>query len=228
MKRLLLVVLLFGLMGMSDMAQPTEIWWGEFVRAIDGNLIVAKPIGYNLEETIRLSGIDAPEMGERLGREAQQFITEKLKGKQIAVDTQVGSPDFFGRILGVVYYLQPGKVTADAFKNLNAELLSAGLAYWDQMRSPMSYAYEEAQNNARLASKGIWGTLDRSDTRLSSAEEPGWYVIKDSGGNYDIMSFEQLPKVVSGPFESREAADNARLAASEDRNRLQAGAEPPQ
>jgi endonuclease YncB( thermonuclease family) len=227
MKRLLMIVLLFGLMGTSVMAQPTEIWWGEFIRAIDGNLIVAKPVGYNIEETIRLSGIDAPEMGERLGREAQQFVEAKLKGKQIAVDTQAGSPDHFGRILGVVYYLQPGKVTADAFKNLNAELLNSGLAYWDQMRSPVSYLYEEAQSEARQASKGLWGVSGRSDTRLSSAEEPGWYVIKDSAGNYDIMSLEQLPKVVSGPFDSREGADHARLAASQDRNRFQAGAEGP-
>jgi endonuclease YncB( thermonuclease family) len=78
--------------------------------------------------TVRLLGVDTPEVGEDGAKEAKKFTQKWLK-KNGAVMLLVGQPQFgyFGRVLAIV--LPEPIVDAVPFTHsLNCDLLSAGLA----------------------------------------------------------------------------------------------------
>jgi endonuclease YncB( thermonuclease family) len=71
-------------------------------------------------ERIRLWGIDCPESRQAFGARATQFTGDLAFGKEVSV--QVKDVDRYGRTVGVVI-LPDGR-------NLNQELVRAGLAWW--------------------------------------------------------------------------------------------------
>lgn len=115
-------------------------------RVIDGDSI---EIGGT---SIRLEGIDAPEMGQTCttasghpwpcGRVAARVLGELIGEQEVRCDSR--GPDRYGRTLAVC---RTGSV------ELNAELVRRGHA-WAFVRYSQSYVREEAR--ARAARVGIW------------------------------------------------------------------------
>lgn len=79
--------------------------------------------------TFRLDGINTAELAstteerKALASQAKEFVTSKLQGKQLGVESVKFKDGGFSRYLGVVYYLENGE-----WKNLNQELLQNHLA----------------------------------------------------------------------------------------------------
>lgn len=94
---------------------------------------------------IRLDGIDCPELGQAFGNNARQFTADLVFGKEVTAYYQ--SKDRYGRYLGTV-------ITKEG-KNLNRELLKAGLA-WHYKHYSEDLILAGLETKARLDKTGLW------------------------------------------------------------------------
>ena len=112
--------------------------------------------------TIRLIGVDTPEMGDRFdpsappqpfAREATNFTRDRLRGAEVELEYESGERrDRYGRTLAYVF------LTDGTF--LNRELLRGGYAR-AYTRFPFRFRelFLAEEADARKAARGIWGTL---------------------------------------------------------------------
>ena len=108
-------------------------------RVIDGDTLIVKiDLGFRTfrEETLRLRGIDAPEIRTPAGKKAKAFVTKALSNiKQVVIRTY--KTDVYGRYVGDLFYdpqLNQKDQIFEQGKFLNQELLTRGLAspgFWD-------------------------------------------------------------------------------------------------
>ena len=113
--------------------EETYTYIAQLRRVVDGDTLeVTLDLGFGieLEETIRLRGIDAPEMPTERGIAARDFVMRTLaEAPRLVVTTRY--PDRYGRYLGDVWYLdgvRDGRKIAAQGSLLNGELVEAGLA----------------------------------------------------------------------------------------------------
>lgn len=138
------------------------------VRVIDGDTVVlAAAEGQAQDETLRLIGIDAPELAGTRGRgapggfrradcfalRAAGELAKLADGKPVLVerDPQAAATDRYGRTLGYLYLADSGKL-------LNGEMVRRGFAR-AYLRFPFRYSdlfktYEAAAKQQRA---GLWG-----------------------------------------------------------------------
>lgn len=123
------------------------------VRVIDGDTVVL-----DQNETMRLIGIDAPEVASPRGK-AQCFalraageLARLIEGKAVVVerDPQADPTDRYGRSLGYLYSAESGRM-------LNGEMVRRGFAK-AYLRFPFRYAdlfatYEKAAKGRKY---GLW------------------------------------------------------------------------
>ncbi|MCK5833500.1 thermonuclease family protein [bacterium] len=118
-------------------------------------------------ETIRLVGIDTPEMNygstpEPCAVEATEYTETSALGKRcyLVYNIPVGdSLDIYGRTLAFVHIL-PGSTC------LNIEICRAGWSEdWDSfpVRSDYELQFEQAETEAMNADRGIWDTTNNCD-----------------------------------------------------------------
>lgn len=95
------------------------------IKVIDGDTVDLNiDLGFHISvsKRIRLSLIDAPEMNTDAGKQAKQFVSDKLsEGKSVIVQTKLDSSDKYGRILGEIFL-------DDSISSINKMLIDAGLA----------------------------------------------------------------------------------------------------
>ena len=85
----------------------------------DGDTITVLLEG-NIQKKLRLAEVDCPESGQPFGKNAKQFTSEQVFGKQISfIETDT---DRYGRTIAKVYY--------DDDKYLSREIIKAGLGWW--------------------------------------------------------------------------------------------------
>ena len=80
------------------------------------------------DEIIRFSRINAYELKTEKGKQAKQFVSDRIKDKEVILKTELDKRGMtkyggFDRFLAEVYYL-----TDEGWINLNDELLEEGLA----------------------------------------------------------------------------------------------------
>lgn len=136
-----LILLLF--LWSQAAASPAESFTGRVVGVTDGDSLTIMHAGKG--EKVRLEGIDCPEKKQPFGSRARQFTSDLAFEREVAV--HVNGRDRYGRTLAHVL-LPDGR-------NLNHELLKAGLAWWFRKYSKDSYL-QELENEARLAMRGLW------------------------------------------------------------------------
>jgi endonuclease YncB( thermonuclease family) len=128
---------------------------------IDGDTVEAQaPSG--LHETVRLLGVDAPDVPEGYwSAESKQALAERVEGKSVTLrldSTQ--TRDARGRLLAYLY-------RGDA-ENLNLELVRAGNAYAHRPEiHSMVRQFEQAEDEARGKRRGLWAEV-RDD------QQPAW------------------------------------------------------
>lgn len=117
---------------------------GKVVRIADGDTITLLDEN-NKQVKIRLYGIDCPEKHQDFGSVAKQFTADKCFNKRIKVEIKY--TDRYRRKVGTVI-LPNGK-------NLNKELLKAGLA-WHYAMFDSSTELSMIEKKAKLKRKGLW------------------------------------------------------------------------
>ena len=110
----------------------TSVMTGRVVKVIDGDTITVLTAGK--QEKIRLLDIDAPEKKQAYGEKSRLFLADMVAGKTVRVEYK--NRDRYGRILGVVFV---------GGKNVNEEMLKAGLAWNYQYSRNKRYAELEAE-----------------------------------------------------------------------------------
>lgn len=126
-------------------SQATAIDGFTVVRIADGDSLTL--VGTDkLEISIRLRGIDAPELGQPYGFEAKQTLQAMLEsGKVMIRDTKKGK---YGRYIANVYI-------GDAF--INQAMVENGHAWCDQVNS-YSRIFCTAQQKAKDQGLGLWAS----------------------------------------------------------------------
>jgi endonuclease YncB( thermonuclease family) len=97
---------------------------------------------------VRLQGIDCPERDQAFGKQAGDFIRDRVGGERVEVRKLGVDP--YDRVLGEVFFEND---------NLNKELLKNGFAWWYEQHAPDRSDYRELQREARAEKRGLWSDV---------------------------------------------------------------------
>lgn len=123
---------------------PTRQFSGKVVRVLDGDTI---EVLHNMRAVrVRLSGIDCPEKRQAFGQKAKQATAVLVFGKDVTVQTF--GHDKYGRTIGDVI-LPDGK-------NVNQELVRAGMCWWYRKYAPGNTELAHLEADARGSKIGLW------------------------------------------------------------------------
>jgi micrococcal nuclease len=159
-KKQLLILPLVLFLSFTLLAHPCKLLADEYdvYRVIDGDTI--KVNDGNQKITVRLVGIDAPEVSHAKNEPGQPF--SQSSGKHLAalvlnrtVDITSYGQDRYGRTLGEVF--------VDG-RNINLEMVKAGLAeVYRGTPAPGQNLdpYWQAEKEARVAKRGMWVLGDK-------------------------------------------------------------------
>jgi len=145
------VVLLLSLA--AGIAAAGETLRGRIVAVHDGDTVTLLDSG-RTEHRIRLSQIDAPEIGhgkndpgQPFGRAAKQSLSNLVYGRDVLADCE--TKDKYGRSVCTLW--------AEA-TNVNLEQVRRGMA-WVYRKYAHDPAYYQAEDDARRAGRGLWRSL---------------------------------------------------------------------
>lgn len=137
MKKLILLILLLPLSVFSQTA-------AKVVGILDGDTITVLLDG-NIKKRLRLAEVDCPENGQPFGKNAKQYTSDQVFGKEITfTETDI---DRYGRTIAKVYY--------DDEKYLSAEIIKAGLGWWYYYFSK-NKSLGDLEQEAKLKRIGLW------------------------------------------------------------------------
>lgn len=128
-------------------------WEGTVVAVSDGDSLALRTVHSGKRVSVRLYGIDCPELGGRTrlaqpyGRKAAAFTRGLALGMRVSV-TERGK-DSYGRTLAGVVTLPDGRV-------LQEELLRAGLAWVYTRYCTDCTRWKELERDARAQKRGLW------------------------------------------------------------------------
>lgn len=132
--------------------QPMTL--AKVTRHVDGDtfdvVIGDPPHGMRTEETVRLIGIDTPEMDEPKGTEALGHVVRTVGARPVYLAFDFRRRDRYDRLLAFVY-LPDGTL-------LNADLIEKGLAVVYRVDDLMYFfdEFEHLEQNARDTCIGMW------------------------------------------------------------------------
>lgn len=118
----------------------------------------------DVDETVRLIGIDSPEIGQRLepfGEEAAAFTAgEAAPGTEVWIETDAQVRDEYGRLLAYVWLERPSSGDREdvRLRMLNALVVSSGYAYANTYPPNVRYqgVLRDLQAEANADSRGLW------------------------------------------------------------------------
>jgi endonuclease YncB( thermonuclease family) len=142
MARLALSSLLFFVIFLISPSRAEE-FTGRVIDVLDGDSIIVAHD--NIEDQVRLNGIDAPEKNQAYGRKAKDFTSHLVLGKAVTVKEHEIDRD--GRIVADV-------LLADG-THVNREVVKAGLAWWFWKYSE-DHLLKDLELEARDGKRGLW------------------------------------------------------------------------
>ncbi len=131
-------------------------------RAIDGDTICVRRPDENVETTVHLLGIDAPDLpAAHWATSAAKYTTARTAGRTVTLRLDpIGWRNDRGELLAYVFITE-----AD---NLNLDLIHDGQAYADRRIVHSLHApFEAAEKEARQKKRGLWKALADED-------QPAW------------------------------------------------------
>ena len=146
MKAAVIVLTFVSLIGAMQAVFGAE-FEGKVVRVLDGDTVEVLHEGS--PERIRLNGIDCPEKSQAFGQRAKQFTSSLCFGKVVRVEDH--GKDRYGRTIGEVF--------ADG-KDVNRELVRAGLAWWYRKYAPNDAELKRLEQEAKEAKRGLWADAE--------------------------------------------------------------------
>lgn len=131
---------------------------GEFTvtKVYDGDSITIE--GHGITAKVRLVGIDAPERkrgkkpAQPYSEQSREYLSSLILNKSVSIKGFGLDP--YNRVLGEVLLGE---------KNINAEMLSAGLVEVYRGRSPKAFStklYLEIEDCSKLVKRGVWALGD--------------------------------------------------------------------
>ncbi|WP_157976366.1 thermonuclease family protein [Parahaliea mediterranea] len=117
---------------------------GEVLRVIDGDTIEAYLPGHGREH-IRISSIDAPEIGQPFGAQSTQCLRDILREGPLGVKRRKTD--------------QHGRLVADLFigdERVDIAMVERGCAWWYSRYAPASLALATAHFMAKHEKRGLW------------------------------------------------------------------------
>ena len=138
-------------------AEKVKVVIGLCTKVIDGDTIHVVT-GGNVRFKVRLERIDAPESDQPYGKEATDYLAKLIKGRTVRVEWV--KKDRYGRILGIVYYDQPGNPNSKPNRqDINLTMVSTGNA-WHYSYFDQTPAYAAAESAAKEKKLGLWAAGD--------------------------------------------------------------------
>ena len=131
--------ILFLLFSLEFSAQVSA----KVIRVKDGDTVVVLLAG-NIQKTLRLAEVDCPENSQAFGKNAKQFTSDQIFGKQITFIAT--NTDRYGRAIAKIYYNH---------KYLSAEIIKAGLGWW-YFKYSNDKSLGKLQNKAKSQKLGLW------------------------------------------------------------------------
>ena len=130
----------------SKNIEPIRTIAGKVIRVADGDTITVLD-AQNLQNKIRLYGIDAPEKAQDFGNKSREKLASLVAGKDIAVT--VMDIDRYGSNVGRINI--EGKEVAE-------EMLKAGMVwlYTAYCKIPECKHWKELETQAKTAKIGLW------------------------------------------------------------------------
>jgi len=125
-------------------AAPVHSLTGQVVEVHDGDTFTLQSRGSLYK--VRLSDVDAPEMGQVFGKQARQFTEDRVLGRRVQVN--VALIDRHGRRVGEVI-VEDGWV-------LNEELVHAGLAWYYRVNPVRNQRLQRLEQYAFAKKLGLW------------------------------------------------------------------------
>ena len=122
---------------------PANSLQGKVVGCHDGDTI--KVLLDVKQTTIRLEGIDAPELGQAFGKNAKQALSDFVFGKTVTLKP-TPKPDRYGRIIARVF--------VDG-QDVNLEMIRLGMA-WHFVKYSKDDTLAAAESDARGSKRGLW------------------------------------------------------------------------
>lgn len=138
----------------------------QVTRVIDGDTIVLEGLG-----TVRIIGVDAPELRSNQGaecfaQEAKRELEDLTRGKLVYLeyDPSQDRTDRYGRTLAYMFAQSTSMDTMQQglLIDLGLQLISNGYAFEYTYRNPYKYQkeYKQAEVNARKEKIGLWNPLN--------------------------------------------------------------------
>lgn len=129
----------------SSPARPSApAWSGVVSYVVDGDTVRVRPPGGGKPVSVRINGIDAPEICQAGGTASRDALMRKLLGQRVAV--QGRRHDDYGRLLA--------KITLKG-EDTGGWMVAQGLA-WSYRSRGGAGPYAEQQRRARAAGLGIF------------------------------------------------------------------------
>jgi len=137
-------------------------------RVVDGDTLVTSD-----GRKIRLVGVNTPESTtrhEEYGKEASNYTTSKLNGKQVWIQKDVSETDRYSRLLRIVWLSVPENDMDEneiRSKMFNADLVLNGYAEPSTYPPDVKYSefFVKFAREARAANKGLWTFGDQGTTK---------------------------------------------------------------
>lgn len=163
---------------------------------------------------IRLVGVNTPESTTRIedyGKEASNYTSSKISGKQVWLQKDVSDKDRYGRYLRVVWLSVPTSDMDESemrLKMYNADLVLNGFAEPSTYPPDVKYSdyFVKFAREARAANTGLWslgvqgttkGDLDSENSNTSGANSSSGSTAggTSSGGSESFKNCTELRKV---------------------------------
>lgn len=150
MRWLALVLVVLSWTGVACAAEPAT-HPAQVVRVVSGQTLeVLLPNGPAEPQTVRLLGLDAPDLRqEPWGEAAQAYLAEWLEGQTVGLEPGVEPADSYGRQLAYVW--QDGQL-------VNERMIAQGWGLAIARAPNLRYddRFQQAQMVARALGRGIW------------------------------------------------------------------------
>jgi len=128
----------------TTMPETTEKTTIIVSQVIDGDTIKIQT-----DKTVRLLGMNAPEMGQPYYEESTRRLKELIEGKTVTLEKDIEDKDQYGRLLRYIFLNN---------KNINVKLIREGLATVYIIHPNVKYEMElrQAENEAKNLEISIW------------------------------------------------------------------------
>ncbi|MEO5661586.1 MAG: thermonuclease family protein [Polaromonas sp.] len=139
---------LFSASAVNAAASSDESWTGEVTYVVDGDTVRVRPPDGGRPVSIRIDGIDAPEICQSGGTKARDALKRRLLGQDVVVQSKVR--DDYGRLVARIVFNQ---------QDQGLWLVSQGLAWSYRYRNnPGPYALQ--QGRAQAQKLGVFARVD--------------------------------------------------------------------